>query len=67
MAITKMEGRTYDMLIKDKRVSAIEPVSNDVVAVSLAPGWQNNGDVRRGFDDWCSARNWVRKAKEVTA
>lgn len=63
--ITKMEGRTYDMLAKDKRVKAIKPAKyGDVqgVRIDLAPGWQNEGATAGDFPDWEAARNWVRKA-----
>lgn len=72
MTILKMEGRTHDMLAKDKRVAAIKPAKygEEVgVQITLAPGWRNESCDAGDFPDWESARNWVRKAvllEEVT-
>ena len=71
MAILKMEGRTHDMLAKDKRVKGIEHLPDEKrVVVCLAEGWigKGPGDTDRvlmGFDNWEAARNWVRKAKQT--
>jgi hypothetical protein len=66
--ITKMDGGTFRMLSKDKRVAAIKPAKyGDVegVRIDLAPGWQNEGSTAGDFPDWESARNWVRKAVKL--
>lgn len=68
MAITVMEGGTYRMLIKDKRVAAIKPAKYgeiEGVQITLAPGWRNEGCDAGDFPDWESARNWVRKAVKL--
>lgn len=66
MAITKMTGRTHDMLAKDKRVSKIMHNEDGAkVLVILAPAWMSGGNARSTFDNWEAARNWVRKAVNV--
>jgi hypothetical protein len=68
MAITKMEGRTYDMLARDHRVKSIKPAKyGDVqgVRIDLVDGWQNEGANAGDFPDWEAARNWVRKAVKL--
>lgn len=73
MAVTVLEGGTFRMLIKDKRVHGIASCRDgkrvasadeqpNQVEVVLKSGWQSGGDKARVFDDWESARNWVRKA-----
>lgn len=68
MAVVKMEGRTFDMLSRDKRVKAVKPAQyGDVVGVqiTLADGWRNEGCDAGDFPDWEKARNWVRKAVKL--
>lgn len=70
MAITKMEGRTYDMLKHDKRVRHMQSEdSNTCVRVFLHEGWYvdplSTSPQSEMFDNWEAARNWVRKAKQV--
>lgn len=69
MAITKMEGRTYQMLAKDARVAHIRPDGDDRVWVGLAEGWSvdplSTTPQGGSFENWEAARNWVRKAKQV--
>lgn len=72
MAITKMTGRTYEMLARDKRVRHIQQEdSNTCVRIFLQPGWyvnpQDSSPQSAMFDNWEAARNWVRKAVEVKA
>jgi hypothetical protein len=67
MAITKMEGRTFEMLARDKRVKAIRPYGGTCVNIELADGWgvpegEGRRALRLNFDNWEAARNWVRKA-----
>lgn len=68
MAITKMEGSTYRMLLKDRRVAAIRPYGGTCVNIELTEGWGvphpegNSRAIRLNFDNWEDARNWVRKA-----
>lgn len=65
MAITVMEGGTYRMLIKDKRVKSLTPEVGNAVVVVLNDGWAGPGDQQGNtFDNWEAARNWVRKAQE---
>jgi nitrogen fixation protein len=67
--ITKMDGSTYRMLLKDKRVASVEshPVLGGKIFLQLANGWRVPGVLDVGgdaktFDNWEAARNWVRKA-----
>ncbi len=68
MAITKLTGRTYDMMIKDDRVKEVisHPDDPTKIVVSLADPWTSGVDgekVLKSFDNWESARNWMRKAR----
>lgn len=73
MAVTILEGGTFRMLIKDKRVGGIAAARDgkrvasateepNQIEIVLKSGWQSGGDTSRVFDDWESGRNWVRKA-----
>ena len=67
MTIKVLEGGTYRMLSKDKRVHSIEPGKDgNTVIVVLNREWVGPTD-RQGceFDNWEAARNWVRKARQV--
>lgn len=69
MAVVKMGGRTYDMLVKDKRVKSIKSAAYGKgiqgIVITLADGWQSNGCTAGDFPDWEAARNWVRKAVKL--
>lgn len=61
--ITKMTGRTYDMLDRDKRVRKIKPAGEGQVTIMLQIDWEAaDGAAEATFDNWEDARNWVRKA-----
>lgn len=65
MAITVLEGSTFRMLSKDKRVSEVLLANNRVQLVLNPPWGVLEADLFRVamvFDNWEAARNWVRKA-----
>lgn len=61
--IKVLEGTTYRMLKKDKRVQEIVLQDGQVEIVLAAPWVYGMHSLVRGhFSTWEDARNWVRKA-----
>lgn len=69
MAITVLQGGTFRMLSKDKRVLDIDLGEEEKVIITTAHGFAFGPNADRffsehvrGFENWESARNAVRKA-----
>lgn len=63
--ITVLQGSTYRMLIKDERVASMTVEGTKVEITLAAPYFYGNMGVTTGtFENWESARNWVRKAEK---